>query len=208
LFYTIRLQNTGNDTAFQVILRDPLAPELDWSSLQPVNASHEFDVQLDQSGLLEVRFSDIALVDSLTNPEGSQGFFQFSIKSLEGLQIGDLIQNQAGIYFDGNPPIFTNIVVSQIKGTVDTEEPLALGREKIKVFPNPTTGAIQVEWPVEGVVEVQLLNVHGQVLQSGKAGEGQQQLQWDIGQWPKGLYLIRVRNHGRVGMGAKWIILK
>jgi uncharacterized repeat protein (TIGR01451 family) len=208
LFYTIRFQNTGNDTAFQVILRDPLPEELDWSSLQPVNASHEFDVLLDQSGLLEVRFSDIALVDSLTNPEGSQGFFQFSIKSLKGLQIGDLIQNQAAIYFDGNPPIFTNTVVSQIKGTVDTDESFTLSNGKIKVFPNPTQGDIRVEWTFDSAVEVQLLNVHGQVLKSARPGQGRQQLQWNLGQWPKGLYLIRIRSHGRKGIGSKWIVLK
>jgi hypothetical protein len=208
LFYTIRFQNTGNDTAFQVILRDPLPEELDWFSLQPVNASHEFDVLLDQSGLLEVRFSDIALVDSLTNPEGSQGFFQFSIKSLKGLQIGDLIQNQAAIYFDGNPPIFTNTVVSQIKGTVDTDESFTLSNGKIKVFPNPTQGDIRVEWTFDSAVEVQLLNVHGHVLKSARPGQGRQQLQWNLGQWPKGLYLIRIRSHGRKGIGSKWIVLK
>lgn len=192
LFYTIRFQNTGNDTAFQVVLRDPLTPKLDWLSLQPLNASHEYDVQLDQDGLLTIRFSNIKLVDSLTNPIASQGFFQFSIKSSETLQIGDLVQNQAAIYFDGNPPIFTNTVISQIRGAVNTGEEMTLHNKGLKVFPNPANRLINLEWESGSAVRIDLLDVYGRVLQTGLPGREQRSFQWNIGKIPRGLYLVRV----------------
>ena len=43
LEYTIRFQNTGNDTAFNVVIKDPLSPYLDWSSLEILGASHEMN---------------------------------------------------------------------------------------------------------------------------------------------------------------------
>ncbi len=208
LFYTIRFQNTGNDTAFQVVLRDPLAPELDWGSFQALQASHEFDLQIDQNGLLEVRFSNIMLVDSLTDEEASQGFFHFSIKTREELNIGDMIQNQAGIYFDGNPPIFTNTVISQIKGTVHINGVEPLKESTLKVFPNPVQDQVQLEWTFPDASEIFLLDVYGRVLQSIQPAEGQNRLQWSIGNRPQGLYLIHLKGKGSKVLASSWIVLQ
>ena len=43
LEYTVRFQNTGNDTAFTVVIEDQLDASLDWSSFQPIVASHTYE---------------------------------------------------------------------------------------------------------------------------------------------------------------------
>ncbi len=112
LLYTLRFQNTGTDTAFNIVLRDQLSENLDWSTFRPGASSHPFDATLHEDGLLEFHFRDILLPDSTTNEPGSHGFVQFEIEALSGLDGGVVIENTAGIYFDFNPPIVTNTVNS------------------------------------------------------------------------------------------------
>lgn len=114
LEYLIRFQNTGNDTAQLVILRDYLDPNLVWSSLDPISSSHSAQVFVEQDGLLTVRFEDIMLPDSATSEIESQGFFKFKISPIEGLAPLTEITNNASIYFDYNPPIITNKVINTI----------------------------------------------------------------------------------------------
>ncbi|MEM1217059.1 MAG: PKD domain-containing protein, partial [Bacteroidota bacterium] len=114
LLYTIRFQNTGTDTAFNVVLRDQLSGDLDWSTFRPGSSSHPYDVTLDDEGLLEFYFRDILLPDSTTNEPLSHGFVDFTISAREDLVPNTSIDNTAGIYFDFNPPIITNMVNSMM----------------------------------------------------------------------------------------------
>ena len=109
LVYMVRFQNTGLDTAFNVTIEDPLDEYLDWTSFNPISASHSYEVELDNSsGLLTYLFKDILLPDSMTNEERSHGFLTYSIRLKDGVLAGDSIINFADIYFDFNPPIRTN----------------------------------------------------------------------------------------------------
>ncbi|MBL0153318.1 MAG: IPT/TIG domain-containing protein [Chitinophagaceae bacterium] len=108
LNYVIRFQNTGNDTAFNVVIRDTLdASRLDFSSLRMINASHSYQVQVDQ-GKIKWTFNNINLPDSNVNKPGSKGFISFAIKPKAGLPGGDSFMNTASIYFDFNLPVRTN----------------------------------------------------------------------------------------------------
>ena len=42
LTYVVRFQNTGNDTAFNVSVRDTLDARLDYTTLETIDASHAF----------------------------------------------------------------------------------------------------------------------------------------------------------------------
>ena len=106
--YKVRFQNTGNDTAFLVVVVDTLSPYLDISSIQMGVSSHPYTWELKSSGILVVSFEDIKLVDSTTNEPLSNGFFTYSIQQQPDLPTGTIINNQAAIYFDYNPPILTN----------------------------------------------------------------------------------------------------
>ncbi len=106
--YLIRFQNTGTDTAFNIVIRDTLDDKLDWSSLQMVAASHPYQLNIKSQNQLVWSFNDIQLVDSFSNEPGSHGFIAFRVKPKSSLIPGDIIRNTASIYFDYNLPIETN----------------------------------------------------------------------------------------------------
>ncbi|MEO8150724.1 MAG: T9SS type A sorting domain-containing protein [Bacteroidia bacterium] len=117
LDYIIRFQNTGNDTAFNIKILNPIDTfKLDLSSLEFVSASHTLsDMQVVyHSRNLEFRFDNIQLPDSNTNEPGSHGFIRYRIKPKSTLVAGKQISNKAYIYFDFNKPVKTNTVVTHI----------------------------------------------------------------------------------------------
>lgn len=110
LMYTIRFQNTGNDTAFTVELRDKLDPNLDPTSIRFLGASHDFKTRYNViDNEYSVIFNNILLPDSTTDLRGSQGYVNFIIDQKDTLDYKVEIYNQADIYFDYNPPIRTNL---------------------------------------------------------------------------------------------------
>lgn len=139
LLYTIRFQNTGNDTAFQVTLVDHLSDDLDWETFKPVDASHEYRIMLDMlTGKLTVLFDNIMLPDSNINLLGSEGFFVFQIMPRSGLVENTLITNTADIIFDLNPAVITNTVETELV----TMLPTSIWNEdyneiEVLLYPNP-----------------------------------------------------------------------
>ena len=89
--YVIRFQNTGTDTAFIVILRDTLPPQLDIASLEMNTASHPYTWNLEGKGILSFTFDNIRLLDSFRNEPKSHGFVKFRIKQKKDLPIGTKI---------------------------------------------------------------------------------------------------------------------
>ena len=112
--YLIRFQNTGNDTAITVVIKDQLDSKLDWNSLQFIASSYPVCINVDQSGKAEFKFENIMLPDSGVDFLGSQGFVKYKILPKLGLKPFTKIKNSAEIYFDYNPAIVTNIVVNTI----------------------------------------------------------------------------------------------
>ena len=108
LNYLIRFQNTGTDTAFNVIVRDTLESRLDWSTFQMVSASHPYQLTIDDGNKLTWKFNGIKLPDSTTDKSNSNGYIAYRIKPLSTVHAGDTIKNTAGIYFDFNLPVATN----------------------------------------------------------------------------------------------------
>jgi|GEM_PF-2169906 len=109
LEYTVRFQNTGNDTAFNIIVLDLLDDNLDWTTFEEIGSSHDMHTFLNiNTGLAEFYFDNIQLPDSTTNLIGSQGFVKFRIQHKENLPNPTVIENTASIFFDSNPYIQTN----------------------------------------------------------------------------------------------------
>ncbi len=108
LQYTIRFQNTGNDTAFNVYIRDTLDNKLDWTTMQVLTSSHNYQMTMTNSNKCVFTFSNINLVDSNKNEPGSHGYVVYRIKPKTDVVLGDVIKNTAAIYFDYNLPVLTN----------------------------------------------------------------------------------------------------
>lgn len=115
LTYTIHFQNTGNDTAHTVVLRDELDHRLIHSSLEVIATTHPFVLEVEADGEAVFTFENINLPDSGTDQLGSQGHVVLRMALEEGLPSGTLITNTAGIYFDNNPAVTTNTVNTTLR---------------------------------------------------------------------------------------------
>ena len=111
--YTIHFQNTGNDTAFTVVVADTLSSKLQANSLQVVTSSHNCKTTL-KDNKVYFEFRDILLPDSNVNLLGSNGFVRFRVKPINSLVVGDSINNKSSIYFDYNKPVLTNTATTKI----------------------------------------------------------------------------------------------
>ncbi len=121
LKYTVRFQNTGTDTAFNIIIEDQLDENLDWTTFKPISASHSFETFLNDNGLVEFVFRNIMLPDSNVNEVASHGFVKYKILPKAELEGNSLIRNTADIFFDFNPPIRTNTIENIMIETFDAD---------------------------------------------------------------------------------------
>lgn len=123
IFYTIRFQNTGNDYAQMVLIKDALDENADPATFRLVGTSHPDNLVITlEENELNFRFIDIFLPDSTSNFELSQGYVAFLVKAIEGLDEFTSILNSADIYFDQNPPISTNTTVNVMISSFDMDE--------------------------------------------------------------------------------------
>ena len=106
--YTIHFQNTGTAPAFNIVIKDTLNQNLDWSSFQLLAYSHDNLTQVLQNGIVHFNFPNINLPDSNSNEPDSHGWIQYKIKTDSTITPGIIIHNTAAIYFDFNDPIITN----------------------------------------------------------------------------------------------------
>ncbi len=117
LEYTINFQNTGNDTAFTVIVYDTLSPYLDISTLQIMSSSHVNIASIRAGNILQWRFENILLADSNIDEPNSHGFVKFKIEPLVSVPDFAIVYNSAAIVFDYNDPIQTNDVFVTLHDT-------------------------------------------------------------------------------------------
>lgn len=163
LEYRIRFQNTGNDTAFNIVVVDTLEANLRPETFQMLAASHPYSVELVSDNILVWTFNNILLPDSNVNEPGSHGFVLFSIERAAGLPLGTEITNGAAIYFDFNAPVITEpsvVEISTVSGSAD-----AVGAAAgVRAWPNPVRAGqvLSLSAPLTGVV----LDAHGRTVRN------------------------------------------
>ncbi|UAY53413.1 DUF7619 domain-containing protein [Ferruginibacter albus] len=121
--YLVRFQNTGNDTAFNIVIADTLSSLLDATSLQVDASSSPCKVTVD-SNIVYFEFLNVQLPDSNVNSLGSNGYVSFNIKPKSTVSSGS-IENKAAIYFDYNLPVITNTATTLI-ANADGTNPVKL----------------------------------------------------------------------------------
>lgn len=199
LTYTIRFQNTGNDTAFTVVIRDTLDRAVfDLNSVRPLMSSHPFRLDVEGDHILVFTFSPIALPDSARSYLGSQGFVKFGIRLLSGLTDGAAVRNQAAIYFDYNAPVITNNTLNTVTGTAEPAHNVR--QPRLTVQPNPTPGRLDLtlmaEQPLQQVW-VRILEPTGRLMfnqpMAETGGTGRWTWSMDLSNYPSGVYIIQVQ---------------
>lgn len=191
--YTIYFQNTGSAPAFNIRLADTLDANLDLTSFKTVNASHSFSTTINPlSRLLTVRFPNIMLPDSTSDPEGSIGFIQYRVKPVAGLTNGTIIHNTAYIYFDYNTPIVTNTTENKfITG-------LGLGEwseETIQLYPNPAENEFFVHAERE-IDQITLSDINGKQVVSDFPHAKTTSV--DVADLKQGVYIVTIKTNQSV----------
>lgn len=205
--FLVRFQNTGNDTAFTVVIRDTLDKNLDWSTFRPLAGSHPFETHIQENGALSFTFKNILLPDSKTNEPLSHGFVSYRVSPKPGLPEQTEINNTAYIYFDFNPPIQTNttsnVMVSSLPRVTKTKD--INPSLDHKFYPNPFDDELLLE--ISAIIDggdysFSLINSQSQIVQHKKVTRDIEQI--DTKHLPSGLYFYLIKNaQGQVVASGK-----
>ena len=154
LDYRVRFQNLGLGPAHDVVITDAIDPDLDLESLRVKYSDPEItSLQIDETGLVVIRYDDIELPAAIDDPFGSQGEIHFELEPLITVD-GTVYTNTADIYFDNNEPVITNEVVNTIGICPDLppgHDPLGPARAGVANNTNPGQGAGLVNNPANGL---------------------------------------------------------
>ena len=194
LTYTIRFQNSGTDTAFNIQIRDTIDSNMDISTMQIVSSSHNAQLDIKDKNVVTFIFENILLPDSNVNEPASNGFVKYSIKPKSGLPENTETKNTAYIYFDFNPAVPTN----QVKNTYVSAIPLALEihsipdkQDGIIIYPNPASGVFLISGLSSAVYGLDIYNVIGEKVYSSQILNPKSQiLNLDV---PCGIYFIKLQ---------------
>lgn len=107
---TIRYQNTGTDTAYDVRIELPLDwSQFDISTFQLLSSdAPSVDAHLRDDQAVIFNLPDVRLPHEDIDSVGSIGFVRYTVRAKNSIPIWSVIEQQAAIYFDANPPIYTN----------------------------------------------------------------------------------------------------
>ena len=168
LYYTIRFQNTGNDTAFNVVIKDLIDPGLDLNTFHLTGSSHEVNTTIYPNRMVEFSFHNILLPDSVIDEPSSHGYIQYRIRPDQHLQMPFAISNTAYIFFDSNPPVQTNAVNNTVVSDlfVNVQSPGSESNQ-VRVVPNPFHEKAEIIFDKtfqNNGSEFRLMNVLGELL--------------------------------------------
>lgn len=170
--YLIRFQNTGTDTAFNVVVEDVIDDNLlDIGSIRLLGSSHKMSMDVKNRNTLVFDFKNIMLPDSFVSEKNSHGFVRFVIDQKRDLKLGSIIKNKAAIFFDFNAPIITNETYHTVGKDfllVKSQE-LFMPNVDVKLSPNPMNETAQLM--IEGLTEIQELrleitDINGRLVQT------------------------------------------
>lgn len=95
------------------------------------------------------------------------------------------IEDTDELDFAGNPRFVENSIDI---GAYESQGPLLIGKTNsnidVTIFPNPTNGQINIS--AEDIVKIELVNIHGQILYSGKEAD------LDLSTLTNGIYFIKI----------------
>lgn len=157
--YIIHFQNVGTDTANNVVIADTLSPLVNPTLLQIVGDNPQPSFCYINNDIIYYQFLNINLVDSSRNQLMSNGFVHFKLNPQPTIAIGNMINNNASIYFDYNKPVVTNTATTLI---TNFPLPVSIANYQLK---QTNSRDIQVEndWTVANEQNTSYYNVQRSV---------------------------------------------
>ncbi|MBK9629205.1 MAG: T9SS type A sorting domain-containing protein [Flavobacteriales bacterium] len=169
--YTIQFQNTGNDTAFFVVITDTLPSTLDPLTFRLGARSHPCIVDMMGQGRVALRIPQHPVAGQQCQ-RTTQPWFREVPPYRPRLPIlpGTTIENIANIFFDYNPAIITepSMLVAEFSTSVLPNSYVT----GLEVFPNPTNGSFTVRSSHSSIRSVQLLSADGRLIMQEQSAGG------------------------------------
>ncbi|MDI1257517.1 MAG: choice-of-anchor L domain-containing protein [Flavobacterium sp.] len=189
LTYTIRFQNTGTANAINIRLEDLLDAQLDETSIRMISASHNYVMER-VGNHITWRFDYIQLPGAIQNEALSHGYVNFMIKLKPGFTTGDIVPNNAEIYFDANPAITTNTFNTEFFSTLGNSD---FNAGNFLIFPNPASTIVQVSLQntSENIDSITLFDILGKNIKTVKS-IGTKQTSVDVSGLSKGVYMMEI----------------
>lgn len=198
LTYTIRFQNTGTAPAQDVYIIDTLSANLDWSTIEVIEATHTMHMIDLGGGVMRFDFPQIWLADSTTNEPMSHGHVVFKIKELVTNIEGSQIYNTGHIYFDWNPAIVTNTTYN-INSALGIDEL----KNEVLVYPNPVGDLVTIKGNTN-ILSIELVSISGQLIETITPEATITSI--NTSALTPGLYLLQIRTEN--GLSTKKIMKK
>ncbi len=168
LTYTIRFENEGTANAHNIRIEDVLDAKLDRSTVRMVASSHNYVLER-RDNMLAWVFDNIQLPPSQAGTMTGKGFVVFQVKPLPGYAIGDIISNNASIFFDTNPAIVTNTTTTEFVTALNVDVPNTT--QGIVAYPNPVRDILYLETGSSKVSSIHITDVTGKIVMEGNAAE-------------------------------------
>ncbi len=189
LFYTIRFENTGTASAYNIKITDTLDEQLDETTVEMISVTGISCNMLREGRQLTWLFEGVDLPPTIENPEQSQGHVTFKVKPKPGYAAGDVIPNLASIYFDFNPPIVTEPFLTHF---VDALGAQTFAGNVFVCHPNPADDRLNLS--LKGSEKMQTLTVFDCTGKKVIADQMQQtaSASIDVSALSAGIYLVKI----------------
>lgn len=203
LYYTIRFQNNGTANAINVHLQDVLDAKLDETSIRMISASNNYTMNR-INNTLTWDFRNIQLVPSSVSQDLSRGYIYFKIRMKPGFVAGDLVSNNASIFFDSNPAIVTNTFDTKFVTLLSTVDN-ALGN--FIMYPNPTNDEVtfSMENTVETIQSISITDVLGKTVMTINDNSSNE-INIDVSNLSKGVYLVEITTESNLKATKKLVV--
>jgi uncharacterized repeat protein (TIGR01451 family) len=209
LEYLVRFQNTGNDTAFTVMILDTISESLDMSTFNVVAVSHAVETHI-YGNVAEFRFNNILLADSFVNEPASHGFVKYRIKPFSNSTVGTRVENVAGIYFDLNQPVITNTTINTLTDQLPVGiQVIEFGKQTLVIYPNPSSQYFNLLLPESfgKSASVKIVNLQNQIVKSISTSE--RILTIDLSEISAGIYFVSaISSDGKQSGNARIVRMK
>jgi uncharacterized repeat protein (TIGR01451 family) len=203
LYYTIRFQNNGTANAINVRIQDVLDAKLDETSIRMISASNNYTMNR-ISNTLSWNFRNIQLVPSSVSQDLSRGYIYFKIRMKPGFVAGDLVSNNAAIFFDSNPAIVTNTFDTKFVTLLSTVDN-ALGN--FIMYPNPASDIVtfSMENTIETIQSLSITDVLGKTVMTINDNSSNE-INVDVSNLSKGVYLVEITTESNLKATKKLVV--
>jgi len=194
LTYTIRFENEGNFSAKDIYILDELDDNIDFNSIQLIEASHDVVVdQLEIEGKTNLRFffENIFLDYTANDPIASQGYVKFAVSPIDNIQENTIIENTAAIYFDQNPPIITNTTQNKFVIINLSNQDFLNGEINVKAYPNPVLDYLKLNLPNQGDYNVEIFDLMGKQVYSNQF-KNTSNISLSFNAYDRGIYILKL----------------